>query len=89
MGLVPKEYNEFIVYWLPRMEVNKYNLIYFPDKDYEERVKLLVDPKPDSVKRVHMIFKPLKRYIEIREQQLAPFVRNGFTVIEWGGTELK
>ena len=29
MGLSPREYNEFIVYWLPRMKDNKYNLIYF------------------------------------------------------------
>ena len=29
LGLTPKEYNEFIVYWAPRMENNRYNLIHF------------------------------------------------------------
>lgn len=29
MGLVPREYNEFIVYWLPKMQNNAYNLITF------------------------------------------------------------
>jgi hypothetical protein len=29
--------------------------------------------------------KPLK----IEAQELKPFVREGFTVVEWGGTELK
>ena len=28
IGLTPKEYNEMIVYWLPKMEYNKYNLIF-------------------------------------------------------------
>ena len=29
LGLIPREYNEFIVYWLPKMEQNSYNLIAF------------------------------------------------------------
>ena len=29
MGLIPREYNEFIVFWLPRMEKNPFNLITF------------------------------------------------------------
>ncbi|MDR1134375.1 MAG: hypothetical protein LBL05_09420, partial [Synergistaceae bacterium] len=34
MGLYPKEYNEFIVYWLPMMEKNRYNLISFQEETY-------------------------------------------------------
>lgn len=29
MGLTPTEHNESIVYWLPRMEQNPYNLTHF------------------------------------------------------------
>ena len=29
LGLTPREYNECIVYWLPRLEGNPYNLISF------------------------------------------------------------
>ena len=29
IGLTPREYNEFIVYWLPKMQDNPYNLISF------------------------------------------------------------
>ncbi|MDR1410457.1 MAG: hypothetical protein LBJ12_09435 [Oscillospiraceae bacterium] len=29
LGLTPKEYDEFIVYWLPLMQDNPYNLITF------------------------------------------------------------
>ena len=89
LGLTPKEYNEFIVYWLPFMKDNKYNLITFAGEDYENIAKLKITPKPDSILRIMMIFKPLNNSIKIEEQELKPFVRKGFTVVEWGGTELK
>jgi len=89
LGLTPKEYNEFIVYWLPYMKNNKYNFITFAGEDYDNIAKLKIDPKPDSILRIMMIFKPLNNSIKIEEQTLKPFVRKGFTVVEWGGTEFK
>ena len=88
MGLIPKEYNEFIVYWLPLMENNKYNLISFQGENYDENARLEIEPKPDSILRVFMAYKPLKEYKEVEEQEIIPFERKGFTVIEWGGTEI-
>jgi hypothetical protein len=35
-----------------------------------------------------MIFKPLNKPVNIQEQELKPFIRNGFTVVEWGGTKV-
>ena len=35
-----------------------------------------------------MLFKPLNKPIKVEEQELKPFVRKGFTVVEWGGTEV-
>lgn len=89
MGLIPKEYNEFIVYWLPQMKDNKYNLIHFAGKEYEELAGLKINPEPDSILRVFMVFKSLDKYIEIEEQEIYSFERKGFSVIEWGGTEVK
>ncbi len=88
MGLTPKEYNEFIVYWLPLMQDNKYNLIAFQGETYTENAELEITPAPDSVLRVFMAFKPLDKPIEIEEQQLSTFERHGFTVVEWGGAEI-
>ena len=34
LGLTPKEYNEFIVYWLPKMQDNPYNFIHFAGQEY-------------------------------------------------------
>lgn len=89
LGLVPKEYNEFIVYWLPRMQGNKYNLITFQTTAYSDTAKLQITPKPQSILRVYMVYKPLSRPVKIGAPKIQHFERKGFTVVEWGGTELK
>jgi len=89
LGLTPKEYNEFIVYWLPKMQNNKYNLITFAGKEYTDSAKLEIIPQPDALLRVFMAFKPLTNEIKIKAPEIRPFVRKGFTVVEWGGTELQ
>lgn len=88
LGLTPREYNEFIVYWMPKMQNNAYNLITFQTDDYENMAKLEISPEPDCIQRVFMTFKALDEYQEVSEQKLEPFTRNGYTVIEWGGAEI-
>lgn len=68
---------------------NKYNLIHFAGEEYTDNAKLEMTPNPDSLLRVFMVFKPINNKINIKEQEIKPFIRNGFTVVEWGGTELK
>ena len=87
LGLTPREYNDFITYWVPKMQNSPYNLITFAEEQYEELAPLTVTPKPDSVVRVHMVYLPLEQPIEIPEQELTPMERTGFTVVEWGGTD--
>ncbi len=88
LGLIPREYNEFIVYWLPKMEKNPYNLIHFStETEYQKRVAMEIQPQPDSVIRVFMVFKPLENPVSIMPQNLEPNQRQGFTVVEWGGSE--
>lgn len=86
IGLTKKEYTDFIEYWLPYMENNEYNLIQFYGEQYLEVAKLEVTPTPDSVLRVFMAFRSSDEYIPLTEQTFTPFVRKGFTVVEWGGT---
>ena len=86
IGLSENEYTEFISYWLPRMENNEYNLIRFFGKEYTDAAKLEVTPTPDSVLRVFMVYRSSDEYIQLTEQTFTPFVREGFTVVEWGGT---
>ena len=89
IGLTPVEYNEFIVYWLPRMQNKPYNLISFQSDIYTESAKLEISPSPDSLLRVFMAYRPLSAPIDIEPQAFDTFVRQGFTVVEWGGTEIR
>ncbi len=89
LGLTPREYNEFIVFWLPFMQDNEYNIISFQYDCYTDNAILSVTPDPDTILRVFMAFCPSDEYIEIPEQELITTERNGFTVVEWGGTKTK
>ena len=89
MGLLPAEYNDFITYWLPRMQGNAYNLITFQQEAYTDAAVLDIDPLPDSMLRVFMVYKALEEPIAVIEPSIEPFERIGFTVIEWGGTEIE
>ncbi|GAB5416757.1 MAG: hypothetical protein Crog4KO_22460 [Crocinitomicaceae bacterium] len=90
LGLNRREANEFIMYWLPRMENNAFNLIHFSTDEYEAIAQLDIEPKPETIIRVMMVFEPLNSSISIPEQDLNALgkSRNGFTVVEWGGKEL-
>ena len=85
MGLTEQEMNEFIVYWLPLMEHNKYNLIAFQGDEYTDSAKLNITPEPESMLRIFMTYIPLEAPVDIEPQQLETFERKGFTVVEWGG----
>lgn len=90
LGLNYKEAEEFIVYWLPKLEANKYNYIRFATREeIEKNMPLEISGEPDSVIRVIMTYKGLRKPIEVKEQKLTTPSREGFVVVEWGGTEIK
>ena len=89
MGLNEQEMNEFIVYWLPLMEHNAYNLISFQSDAYTDTAKLNITPAPDSMLRIFMTYVSLEDAVDIEPQELSTFERNGFTVVEWGGSKIR
>ncbi len=89
LGLNRREANEFIVYWLPLMERNEYNLISFDTAKYCESASLEVSPAPETLIRVFMTWKASDVYVELEAEEYSAPERQGFTVVEWGGTELK
>ena len=89
LGLTEREANEFIIYWLPRMQANPYNLISFQTDVYEAHAKLAVEPAPDTLIRVFMAWQGVKSPVELSPQTLSAPERHGFTVVEWGGTEIR
>lgn len=89
LGLNRREANEFIVYWLPLMQNNPYNIISFQTSGYTDVAGLIIDPLPDTVIRVFMAWQASDVFVELQEQELTSSSREGFTVVEWGGTEIK
>ena len=90
LGLNEREANEFIMYWLPKLEENKYNLIKFLSIDeINKQMSLNINPTPDTIIRVFMIYKPIDKKISIKEQELTHVKRSGYTVVEWGGSLVK
>ena len=88
LGLNRKEAKEFIVYWLPLMQDNPYNIISFQTDIYTDAANLNINPSPDTLIRVFMTYQSADKYVDLPKQQLSAPERNGFTVVEWGGTEI-
>ncbi len=90
LGLNEREANEFIIYWLPILEKNNYNLIHFlTEEEVNEIVPLEISTVPDTMIRVYIQITPLNEYKEVKEQKLVPKERKGFTSVDWGGILIK
>lgn len=89
IGLNNTETNEFVQFWLPILEKNDLNFIHFRiNSDYDIISTNNVFPKPDTSIRVFMEFYGLEKPIEISQQQLSKTERKGFTLVEWGGSDV-
>ncbi len=90
MGLNTRETNEFIIFWMPYLEDNPYNLIHFASDTYTDLAALNISPTPETLIRVMMVFQPLESKVDVQAQNLSELYkeRKGFTVVEWGGRQL-
>ena len=90
LGLNEFETEEFIVYWLPKLQSNEYNYIRFATmEEINKDMPLEFSVEPDTIIRVLMQYKALDSYVEVNEQKLETPKRTGFVAVEWGGTEIK
>ena len=88
-GLTAREANEFIIYWLPLMQENPYNVIAFQTDAYTDGAVLEITPAPDSTIRIMMAYYPSDEAVEIAPQTFETPARDGFTVVEWGGSPVR
>ena len=73
----------------PDVSNNKYNYIRFRcTEEVNKFMPLEFSVNPDTLIRVIMDYKPLNEKINIKEQELEKTIRNGFTVVEWGGRKI-
>lgn len=88
-GLTPREANEFIIYWLPLMQENPYNVISFQTETYTDGAVLDITPAPDSIVRVFMAWYPTETAVDLAPQVFETPARDGFVVVEWGGSQVR
>jgi len=92
LGLLPNEQNEFLSYWLPKLEKLKspYVQISLIDSKEKQRIdKVIITPTPKTELEYLFYFKPQRD----QKGNLKPLIlpqnppqRIGFTSVEWGGT---
>ena len=70
------------------MEGNPYNIIAFQTDAYTDGARLDISPAPDTVIRVFMTWKASEEFVKTTPQTLIAPPRHGFTVIEWGGSQI-
>ena len=93
-GLNQTEKTDFITFWGPRMVSSPYALVQFQTGvSYAENIASInCDPKPDAMLRLFMNFTPLSDSslpgITIVNPEIESFDRKGFTLVEWGGSEI-
>ena len=92
LGLTDREAEEMIIYWLPQLSKEEYNLIRFATpEEIDKAMSLTISPEPDNLIRVWMIWETVSAdkaeelKDELTEQELTTPEREGFTVVEWGG----
>ena len=98
--------NDFITYWLPhfiriRDKGEQIAFRFLPQVEYEQAAELKVEPKPDVVTRVFLLFKGVKKaeqegWLEAQEMDWVKEVgvkaearkAKLFRCLEWGGMEV-
>jgi len=91
LGLNEKEIGDFKEYWLKRLSDEPYYKISFLTQNEFNRIAPInFSLNPKTMIRVMMTAESLNKFKSVPEQELfAAPARNGFTVVEWGGTLLR
>lgn len=86
LGLNGKESADFVAFWEPKMQGSPYYFVTFMGNNIMDGIApLTITPKPDTVIRILMDFKPLQQPMAVEGYNIRTPVRKGFTVVEWGG----
>ena len=94
LGLNSKETTDYIEYWTKYLPEAPFYFVGIMSEDNIEYLEpLQITPKPDSVLRVRLYYqmlsapeaRELQSQINTPELENHSFMRNGFTVVEWGG----
>lgn len=92
LGLNYKEKTDFITYWCPKFNSSENVLVqFYLDENCEVIGKLNINPKPKNIRRIYVTFQKnplIHENFKTKKLETTAFNREGFTVIEWGGSEI-
>ncbi len=87
-GFIGREIKDFTDYWIPKLKGYDYYEIYPQDKEIIDSVITLgITKTPDSVLRLFYLIRGTSSATDDKISapvDIAPFIRNGFSVAEWG-----
>ncbi len=90
-GMTSEERADFITYWGPILQTKSNLYIYLLFNEVcDAFASLEISPKPAEIGRFYMIWAavPDDYNPSLESQQIPKMQRDGFTVLEWGGTEV-
>ncbi len=86
LGLSTTETNDFVEYWLATLPSAEYYAIrLLTDASLNAHLKLDINPTPDTIIRVILIFSPISSPTRLVPPTIVTPQRTGFTLVEWGG----
>ncbi|MCR4927839.1 MAG: hypothetical protein K5927_07640 [Lachnospiraceae bacterium] len=87
-GFNEKEINDFTDYWVERLPED-IDYVMYPQEGIrvDTAMPIQVDPIPDSMTRIWFVFRPFEGQ-GVCEPSVVKIVREGLTVVEWGGVVL-
>ncbi len=89
LGLNRREITDFITFWTPNLLEEYYQVQFITQEDCNDIATYQFSKTPETLIRVIALFKPVSENADqIAPQILKPIIRDGFTIVEWGGIEV-
>lgn len=90
LGLNTTEESDFLSYWFPKMlskESPYYKISFLTTNELNSLFPMTIIPRPDTIFRIFLDYQPreILPSTSPQPQVLNKLVRNGFTLVEWGG----
>ncbi len=84
-GFNEEEIADFVEFWDVKLDADK-DYIMYPQytETVDEAMPIVVAPVPENMVRIWFVFEEYTGQ-EYEEEQIVPFSREGYTVVEWGG----
>lgn len=90
LSLNDKESREMAEFWSKKLPAAKYYQVGLMERSEIDKIEPVdINPTPDSVYRIRLVFKPMSEKLESSYNPTTHFERSGFSMVEWGGFQVK